>query len=58
MTCESVASVIDLLHEQTTPFRNSRGDDHGKRMRRIKQIVNILRISTYNVLVGRVDLYA
>ncbi|KAH9957508.1 hypothetical protein BC827DRAFT_653255 [Russula dissimulans] len=57
MTCESVASVIDVFHEQTTALRDSRGDDHDKLMKWIKRIVDILHtLSTNHVLVGGVGL--
>ncbi|KAH9957511.1 hypothetical protein BC827DRAFT_1385527, partial [Russula dissimulans] len=57
MTCQSVVSVIDVLHEQTTAFQSSRGDDHGKLMKWIKRIVDILHtLSTNSILVGGVGL--
>ena len=57
MTCESVVSVVDVLHEQTKAFRDSRGDDHGKFMKWIKRIVDILHtLSTNDVLVEGVGL--
>ncbi|KAH9957516.1 hypothetical protein BC827DRAFT_654119 [Russula dissimulans] len=57
MTCQSVVSVVDVLHEQTTAFQSSRGDDYGKLMKWIKRIVDILHtLSTNNVLVGGVGM--
>jgi len=57
ISCESVVSVIDVLHEQTNLLRNSRGDGHDKLMKWIKRIVDILHtLSTNNVLVESVGL--
>ncbi|KAH9956740.1 hypothetical protein BC827DRAFT_1385898, partial [Russula dissimulans] len=57
MTCQSVASIIDVLHEQTVALRNSRGDDHGKLMKWINRIVDILHtLSTNDALVEGVGL--
>jgi hypothetical protein len=57
MTCQSAVSVVDVLHEQTTAFQSSRGDDYGKLMKWIKRIVDILHtLSTNNVLVGGVGM--
>ncbi|KAH9957784.1 hypothetical protein BC827DRAFT_1157101 [Russula dissimulans] len=49
-TCQSVDSVLDVLHEQTQAFRNFRGND-GKLMMWIKRIVHVLHsLSTSGVL--------
>jgi len=57
ITCESVVSVIDVLHEQIEHLRNSRGDDNDKLTKWIKRIVDILyTLSTGDVLVEGVGL--
>ena len=57
ITCESVASVIDVLQEQTKAFQNSRGDDRGTLIECIKRTVDILRtLSTSDVPVDGVTL--